>query len=328
MYDLTSPELAALWEGHMRTGAWEAAWRVSDRLLLRRGHEHFGHPLPRHLQSVWTGESLAGKRVLVRCYHGLGDTVQFIRFIAPLRRRARNVIVWAQPQLLPLLDTVPGIDTLLPLHDGVPAAEYDVDIEIMELPFALRTTLDTLPAVVPYMGGNIGAARREANPRPHVGLVWQSGTWDPHRSVPLELIQQLTDIKEIRWKVLQRGPALAAWPAHRAEIPAITTLMEEAAQLRALDLLISVDTLSAHLAGALGVRTWTLLPASADWRWMDDREDTPWYPTMRLFRQPEPGDWKSVILRLRKQLELLLYPPCATRRRGVTGARTDLDINR
>jgi ADP-heptose:LPS heptosyltransferase len=105
--------------------------------------------------------------------------------------------------------------------------------------------------------------------------------------------------------VLQRGPALAAWPPHSAEIRTITILLEEAAQLRALDLLISVDTLSAHLAGALGVRTWTLLPASADWRWMDDREDTLWYPTMRLFRQPEPGDWKSVISRLRKELELL-----------------------
>jgi len=311
----------------MRTGDWEAAWRVSDRLSLRRRHERLGHPLPRHLQSVWNGESLAGKRVLVRCYHGLGDTIQFIRFIAPLRRRADNVILCAQPQLLPLLDTVPGIDTLLPLHDGVPAAEYDVDIEIMELAYALRITLETLPAVVPYVGRSTTAAPREADSRPHVGLVWQSGTWDPRRSVPLELIQQLTDIKEIRWKVLQRGPALAAWPAHSAELPAITTLMEEAAQLRALDLLISVDTFSAHLAGALGVRTWTLLPAAADWRWMDDREDTPWYPTMRLFRQPEPGDWKSVILRLRKELELL-YPPCATRRRVSQELAQTPDIER
>ena len=327
MHDLTSPQLAALWEGHMRTGDWEAAWRVSDRLLLRRRHERLAHPLPRHLQSVWNGESLAGKRVLVRCYHGLGDTIQFIRFIAPLRRRAHNVILWAQPQLLPLLDTVPGIDTLLPLHDGVPAAEYDVDIEIMELPYALRITLDTLPAAVPYVGRSTRAAPRETDSRPHVGLVWQSGTWDPRRSVPLELIQQLTDIKEIRWKVLQRGPALAAWGAHRAEIPAITTLMEEAAQLRALDLLISVDTLSAHLAGALGVRTWTLLPASADWRWMDDREDTPWYPTMRLFRQPGPGDWKSVILRLRKELELL-YSPCAARRQVSQELAQIADIER
>lgn len=303
MHDLTSPQLVALWEAHMRNGDWEAAWRVSDRVLWRRRHERLCHRLPRHLQSVWNGESLAGKRVLVRCYHGLGDTIQFIRLMAPLRRCAHHVVLWAQPQLLPLLDTVAGIDTLLPLHDGVPAAEYDVDIEIMELPYALRITPDTLPAVVPYVGRSIRAAPREADSRPHVGLVWQSGAWNTHRSVPLELIQQLTKIEGIRWKVLQRGPALAAWPPHSAEIPAITTLMEEAAQLRALDLLISVDTLSAHLAGALGVRTWTLLPAAADWRWMDDREDTPWYPTMRLFRQPEPGDWKSVILRLRKELQ-------------------------
>jgi hypothetical protein len=195
------------------------------------------------------------------------------------------------------------IDTLLPLHDGVPAAEYDVDIEIMELPYALRTTLATLPAAVPYVGRNIHAPPRDGDTRPQVGLVWQSGAWNPLRSVPLELIQQLTDFNAIRWKVLQRGPALADWPPHRAEVPNITTLMEEAAQLRALDLLITVDTCSAHLAGALGVRTWTLLPASSDWRWMDGRADTPWYPTMRLFRQPGPGDWTPVISRLREELE-------------------------
>ncbi len=301
------------WMLHMRRGDWEAAWRVSDRVReQRRGLQPrdaaSGRWLPRHLQWVWDGTPLAGKHVLVRCYHGLGDTIQFIRFVPILRRSAAHVTVWAQPQLLPLLETVSGIDTLLPLDDGACEATYDVDIEIMELPHALRITLATLPAEVPYIHARSSHAETSSSlsrceRRPAVGLVWQSGSWDPARSVKPGLMERLTCIPGICWKILQRGPALADWRnVDVGEIPLIHDVADEAAQLRALDLLISVDTMSAHLAGALGVRTWTLLPAQADWRWMEDREDTPWYPTMRLFRQNTPGDWKSVIDRIAREL--------------------------
>jgi hypothetical protein len=138
--------------------------------------------------------------------------------------------------------------------------------------------------------------------RPRVGLVWQSGSWDARRSVPIELLEKLTELDDIDFQILQRGPALACWSGQRAAVPAIGNIREEAAELCALDLLICVDTLSAHLAGALGVRTWTLLPADADWRWMAGREDTPWYPTMRLFRQDRAGDWQSVIARVASEL--------------------------
>lgn len=287
----------------MRCGEWERAWRISDAMLeLGR----FRQPsLPRHQQALWNGESLSGRRVLVHCYHGLGDTIQFVRFAAATHDIAATVIVWAQPKVLPLLRTVRGIDFLLALHDGMPQFERDVDIEIMELPHALRVTLDTLPRRVPYIHVQ-EKARAADDSRPSVGIVSQSGTWDPRRSVPPALMETLTARDDIAWKLLQRGPALAVCSSRRAEVPRIASILDEAAELRALDLLITVDTLSAHLAGALGVRTWTLLPAEADWRWMQDREDSPWYPTMRLFRQPRAGDWASVIQRVSAELESLV----------------------
>jgi len=308
MKNLHIRDAGGQWIHHMRLGQWEQAWQVSD-VMLELGR--FRHPwLPRHQQALWNGQSPRGKRVLVHCYHGLGDTIQFVRFAAALHDIAATVSVWAQPKLLPLLRTVGGIDFLLPLHDGDPQVQRDVDIELMELPHALRVTLDTLPRRVPYI--HVAELARIADdPRPRIGIVSQSGTWDPRRSVPPALMESLTSRRDVAWKALQRGPALAACSNDRVEIPRIASILDEAAELRALDLLITVDTLSAHLAGALGVRTWTLLPAEADWRWMQDREDSPWYPTMRLFRQPRAGDWPAVIERLGAELEVFV------RRNGV-----------
>jgi hypothetical protein len=201
-----------------------------------------------------------------------------------------------------LLRTVAGIDALLPLHDGACGADYDVDIEIMELPHALRVTLETLPSDVPYIHVEPRPAEHPFEPYASVGLVWQSGSWDPQRSIEPELMRRLTRMASIRWKILQRGPALEAWPPGVGEVPVIENIVDEAAELQRLDLLICVDTLSAHLAGALGVRTWTLLPHEADWRWMEDRSDTPWYPTMRLFRQSSPGDWESLLAQVAREL--------------------------
>lgn len=308
------------WIRLMRGGDWEAAWRMSDRIQVeRRGCEPrdpvSGEWLPRHLQWVWDGAPLTEKRVLVRCYHGLGDTIQFVRFIPALKRSAAHITLWAQPQLLPLLQTVRGVDALAPLEEGRCRVAYDVDVEIMELPHALRVTLETLPRDIPYIHVEPLGLENKPDIRPSVGLVWQSGSWDSRRSVEIELIRRLTRIPAIRWKILQRGPALAAWPKDVGETPAIAGIVEEAAELQRLDLLICVDTLSAHLAGALGVRTWTLLPTDADWRWMEAREDSPWYPTMRLFRQSTPGDWESVIARVAQALrsELLDLRSAASR---------------
>jgi len=303
MKNLHSGNLGEQWMQHMQRGDWERAWQISD-VMLELGR--FRDPtLPRHLQAVWNGDSLSRRRVLVHCYHGLGDTIQFVRFAAALHDIAHSVVVWAQPKLIPVVRTVHGVDSVLPLHDGSPQVERDVDIEIMELPHALRITLDTLPARVPYLHV---PARRSAgcDLRPRVGVVSEAGGWDPRRSVPSQLLQELMKRDDIAWRALQRGPAVARWRCNNAEVPHMADIADEAAELRALDLLITVDTLSAHLAGALGVRTWTLLPVDADWRWMQHRSDSPWYPTMRLFRQSHPGEWGAVLERVQVELGTLV----------------------
>jgi len=304
--DKTTVQHPDEWLSHMRRGDWESAWRISDRIccarLGRQPRDTTGRWLPRHLQWVWDGRPLAGERILIRCHHGLGDTVQFIRFAPLVKRSVRHVTVLAQAQLLPLLETVPGIDALLRLDDGPQDGRYEVAIEVMELAHALRVTPAMLPATIPYIHVNDKTCGPVYRTQPHVGLVWQSGSWDSRRSIPVQLMQELTQLDDIRFQILQRGPALASWSGSGAEVPPIANILEEAATLRSLDLLICVDTLSAHLAGALGVRTWTLLPAQADWRWMEGREDTPWYPTMRLFRQTRADDWESVMERVTTEL--------------------------
>jgi hypothetical protein len=287
------------WVRHMRRGEFEQAWRVSDAILAARGPEP-RWDLPRHLQQVWNGSPLNGRRVLVRCYHGLGDTLQFIRYAPLLRRLARHVIVWAQPALIPLLRTAAGVDELLPLHDGVPECDYDVDVEIMELAHVFRSTLDTLPAAVPYLHAEpIRLSRVDG--RLNVGVFWRAGDWDPRRSVPIELFGPLAGLRSVRLCVLQRDAAPGQDPrVHALAVP--DDIKGTARVMRALDLVLTVDSMPAHLAGALAVPTWTLLQAEPDWRWMVEREDTPWYPTMRLFRQERAGDWKRVLERVADDL--------------------------
>jgi hypothetical protein len=290
------------WMRHMRRGEFEEAWRVSDEVLRERRGRSCDH-LPRHFQWVWNGEPLDGQRVLIRCYHGLGDTLQFIRYAPLVRRVARQVIVWAQPELLPLLQTADGIHNLLPLHRGAPDVEYDIDVESMELSHIFRSTVETLPGDVPYL--HVTPAELPADGNLHVGLVWKCGDWAPERSVPVELLAPLAEIPGVTLHVLQRGSGLVERPAGFGVDSGCDDIFGAARTLAALDLLISTDTMPVHLAGALGVRTWTLLQAEADWRWMDEREESPWYPTMRLFRQPRPGDWQSVISRVAAELRQL-----------------------
>ncbi len=294
------PEERDGWMQYMLRGDFEAAWRVSDAVLRGRNGVPCTH-LPRHFQYFWDGQPLDGKRVLVRCYHGLGDTIQFVRYAPLLRSRAREVILWVQPKLIPLFRSVPGIDLLLPLHDGAPEIDFDTSVEIMELPHVFRTTLSTIPAEVPYLHVT-PAQLPPRGSRLAVGLTWAGGPWNEARSIPFEALRPLTRVPNVDWYVFQREEALADWPPSLGAISS-GELFDEARLVAALDLMISVDTMTAHLAGALGVPVWTLLPHEADWRWMEQRDDSPWYPTMRLFRQPRPGDWKEVVDRVTVALE-------------------------
>jgi hypothetical protein len=295
----TTEELGARWFQAMRRGDFAAAWEASDAIL----RAHAGVPCwhrPRHEQWVWDGTPLAGKRVLVRCYHGLGDTIQFIRYLPLVKQAAAETIVWAQPALIPLLRTVDGIDRLEPLHDGAFEGGYDVDVEVMELAHVFRSTIDTLPSTVPYLHADPAPLARDG--RLAVGLVWRAGDWDERRSIPFPLLAPLAEIPGIDLHVLQRGAALDECLPDFGTRSGSDDVLHAARVMRALDLVITVDSMPAHLAGALGVPVWTLLIHEPDWRWMEGREDSPWYPTMRLFRQPAPGDWASVIRRVAAEL--------------------------
>jgi hypothetical protein len=287
-------DLGSAWMRHMRRGEWEQAWRISDQQLAVRARESCVH-WPRHLQYVWTGAPLAGRRVLVRCYHGLGDTIQFIRYAPLLKTIASETIVWAQPGLIPLLGSAAGIDRLIPLHDGTPQADYDVDVEIMELPHIFRTNLATVPVHIPYLHAEPMSLPPSIDKRPKVGLVWKAGDWAEQRSIPFALLAPLAALAGVALFILQPGASAAGWNGEFGTFIGEFGLSDYARAIRAMDLLISIDSMPAHLAGAMGVPVWTLLHTDADWRWMDDPGDSPWYPGMRLFRQRRAGDWETVI---------------------------------
>lgn len=295
------------WDSYMRTGAFEKAWLLSDAVLQQRKGIPCWH-LPRHFQYIWDGSPLHGKKVLVRCYHGLGDTIQFIRYMPMLKAVAEKVIVWAQSRLIPLLQTVAGIDELWPLHDGTPDRTYDVDVELMELPHIFRTTLNTIPAQIPYLHVD-SLPIKDLSSGFSVGLVWRSGDWDARRSIPFPLLQPLAAIPGVQYYLLQSDAHAAGWDESFGICIGGRDVLEDARIIKSLDLVITVDTMIAHLTGALGVPVWNLLPINADWRWMEEREDSPWYPTMRLFRQPSSGAWEPVIQQVVSELKNIMPPP-------------------
>jgi hypothetical protein len=288
------------WAEAMRRGDFQRAWVLNHRDLgarLRRGEPK--HEGPRHLQHIWRGEPLNGARVLVRCYHGLGDTLQFIRFAAPLRCIAREVILWVQPELIELVANARGVDRALPLHDGTPEADYDVDVEIMELAFALRVSRAQIEASVPYLlRPECPAAPLLGSNRFHIGIIWRAGDWDRRRSLALRHFSAFA-LPGVRLYRLQptQDDEVSGW----SESLWCPRIRNAAAIIARLDLVITVDTMMAHLAGAMGLPVWTLLCRDSDWRW-GLGETTPWYPSMRLFRQERPGDWESVVARVAHSL--------------------------
>lgn len=283
----------------MKRGRFSRAWRLSDAALrLRAGLDC--STWPRHRQFIWNGEPLEGRRVLVRCYHGLGDTIQFARLVPLLGSIGARSVLWAQPRLIPLLRTICGIGAIAPLHDGVPDIEHDVDVELAELMHVFRITPETLPCSVPYL--HVAPPRQRSHQKLTVGLVWRSGDWDARRCIPSELLEPLAKLKHVRFITFQQGRERARLQPLFESAGRFSSALHEARALLKLDLLISVDTFAAHLGGALGVPVWLLLHSDPDWRWMLSREDTPWYPTMRLFRQPCPGNWQAVLEQVRDEL--------------------------
>ena len=300
LFSSDGKDRAQAWDEAMRSGDFGRAWAITDAFL--REPLPAKHEGPRHFQRIWRGEPLAGRRVLVRCYHGLGDTIQFVRFAAPLRALAREVTVWCQPELMNLVGTAAGVDRVVPLHEGTPDVAFDVDIEIMELAHALRVTARDVGARVPYL-----ACRPEPRPRDgrfRIGLVAEAGDWDRRRSVPLSALEPLLRLPDAEILSLRPGTRLDGLPIRDFSTPSIDTL---AARLCTLDAVVSVDTMVAHLAGALGLTAATLLHSCADWRW-GRGETSVWYPTMRLFRQQVPGEWSAPVAALAGWLSAKVAP--------------------
>lgn len=285
----------ARWIGHMLAGQFESAWQESDAIAAR------GKP---DANRFWDGKPLHGRKVLIRCLHGLGDTLQFIRYVPLVRAIARSVTIEVQPALKLLLEQAQIADYVITWGEPEPA--WDQQIEIIELPRIFRTTLDSIPSTVPYL--KITDASECNGSRPlRVGLVWASGSYNPARSVCFDQISQLLDVDRAAFHSLQAGDERRQIAKCNGRIVDLhddsACLLDTAQKVNQLDLVITVDTMMAHLAGAMGRPVWTLLPYEGDWRWMLKREDSPWYPTMRLFRQLTPGDWSDVIGRVKRELE-------------------------
>jgi len=293
------------WQCWMLLGNFEEAWRESDAIsALANGGTH----------ELWDGEPFEGKKVVIRCLHGYGDTIQFLRYAKLVRQTAARVVVETHPEMMSLAQRVSGVDEVITWDSRFDRKLWDQQIEVMELPRAFRTSLCSIPSAVPYIhlcDRAVARSREHLNEsgRRKVGLLWASSAWNPARCTRLRDLQPVTENTDCDFYSFQRGP-------ERAELCGVSTergirdtamhspaIIDTAADLANMDLLITVDTMAAHLAGALGTPVWLLIPFAADWRWMLDRADTPWYPATRLFRQPSGGDWKAVIAQVAHELE-------------------------
>lgn len=261
----------------------------------------------------WKGESLEGRDILLHSEQGIGDAIQFIRYAPQLKARgARRVYLECPYPIVPLLSGVQAVDGVI--ARGVSLPPYDVHANLMSLPGLLGTTIETIPADVPYIPVEPRLAQSMvAVPEGElsVGFVWAGNpvhARDFLRSAPLAAFRPLADIPGVHFFSLQKGGAaerqLAEQPIAGVVnlAPQLDDFRDTAAVIDALDLVITVDTSVAHLAGALGKETWLLLPHVPDFRWMLDRSDSPWYPTMRIFRQPAPREWGPVFADVEQEL--------------------------
>ena len=292
----------SLWLTYMLLGEFEEAWRQSDDLRERGAPDE---------HRFWNGEEVRGKRLIVRCLHGFGDSVQMFRYAPRLKALAAEVVWEVPPRLVELARCFPGVDRVITWGEGAPKAapEWDVQMEVMELPYFFRTSLAQLPIATRYL--LLGAAETERvaglmGPRRQrrVGIAWSSGDWNPSRDIPYAAIASLAESDDCEFWSLQTQPP----PSPRMRHQMRTTgdgIMALAATIANLDLVITVDTLAAHLAGALGKPCWLLLQHAADWRWMHERSDSPWYQSLELIRQPSPGDWGTVVDTVQQRLATL-----------------------
>jgi tetratricopeptide (TPR) repeat protein len=262
----------------------------------------------------WQGEDLEGRSILLSAEQGLGDALQFVRYAAPLAERGARVLIRAPDSLSGVLRSAPGVSSVLRPTDPLP--EHDFQLPLLSVAGVLATDEHSIPSAIPYLAASRDAVDTlapilaEASERLRIGISWAGSSQhanDRRRSSALAAWSPLLELPDIAWYSLQRGDGedqLAQIPAAARvrSLDARNDFESKAALIEGLDLVISVDTSNAHLAGALGKPVWILLPFAPDWRWGLGRVDSPWYPTAQLFRQPKPGDWTSVIAEVRAAL--------------------------
>ncbi len=310
-----------LWllQGNFERGWAAYEWRWRCRRTM---------PQPSYPQPVWDGSPLDGRTILLYGEQGLGDTLEFVRYARIVKGFGGRVVVQCQRPLLPILASCPGIDQLVAQGEAPP--QFDVQAALMSLPLILGTVAHNIPGEVPYLAADTGLIehwRRQLAPLRgfRVGIAWQGNTrypWDRHRSTTLAHFEPLARVPGVQLISLQKAAASQAG-GPRLKVPAAGgefevasfggqvdelsgPFMDTAAMITNLDLVVSVDTSIGHLAGALGAPTWLALNYSGDWRWLVDRRDTPWYPTIRLFRQQQPGDWPGVFREMADELQKLV----------------------
>jgi len=301
---------ALIWlaQGDYERGLPEYEWRFKTKAMTPFTFE----------QPVWDGAPLNGRTILVHAEQGLGDTLQFIRYAALVKERGGKVIVACQKPLVKILAGCPGIDQLVPYETPLP--KFDVYAPLLSLPRIFGTTVKTIPAAVPYIFANPGLIAHWQQELSRytackIGIAWQgnpSYPADRRRSFPLQQLAVVARVTGVQLFSLQKTHGLDQLAEVAGEFSVIDLgskldeasgpFMDTAPVMKNLDLVISADTSLAHLAGALGVTAWLPLAFSPEWRWLLEREDSPWYPSVRLFRQPRPGDWESVFARMAQEL--------------------------
>lgn len=282
--------VAALLGGDYARGFAEYEWR--------KRHDQFRQDFIDLPGPIWTGDDPAGRTILIHAEQGFGDTIQFARYAPLLAARGARVVLACDPRLTECLGTIPGVSQTVPLDAALP--DYDAWIDQMSLPYAFATGRDTIPLPGAYL---VADPTRQASwwadlpPGRKVGFAWAGNPLhsnDRRRSLPPSAVIAVAATQGISFVNLQTGPR--ATEAGLTDLsPRLADFADTAALIANLDLVIAVDTAVAHVAGALGIPCWVLLPYAPDWRWGRIRDDSPWYASVRLFRQPVPGAWNEVI---------------------------------
>lgn len=297
----------------LKTGDYGRGWEEYDWRWKTPQYTPLKHSQPR-----WDGSALADRTLLIHTGHSAGDAIQFARYLPDVVERCAKIIIACRADLVPVFAAIPGISEVRE-PDHIQVSEFDIYVSLLDLPRIFKTTIDNIPARIPYLHSATIARRKDGarlklaeSEFPRVGIVWAAGSTqnsDPRRSCSLNHIDTLLRIPGLTYYSLQNGDFSQELDQLPAQLKVknlqgrLGDLGDLVVILEQLDLLISVDTAAAHVAGALGKPVWTLLGYDSDWRWGLETDTTPWYPTMRLFRQKKHGDWPELIERVGSALE-------------------------